>query len=178
MHYIYLSMDRKTYVLGSGNARRTGPGIVNVDLKAWKGVDLVHNLEETPWPIPDGAALHANATHVIEHIRNLQGFMDECWRILSPGGSLFLEVPNVKNAELAFADPTHVRWFTKHTFINYLTVEGVHNFGLFQHAWSLLHLEETEKIIRVHMAPVPDEYRTEESIQLWQQYKDEESHDR
>lgn len=172
----YWQVDRKTYVLGSGQPRRTGRGIVNVDLKPWAGVDIVHDLEETPWPIPDGAAMHCNATHVAEHIRNFSGFMDECHRILSPGGSLFMEVPNARNADMAFADPTHVRFFTKHTFINYLTIEGVHRHGIFQHAWCMLHLEETDKVIRVHLAPVPDEYRTAESIELWKKYKHEDSH--
>lgn len=170
-------MKRKTYILGSGQPRHTGLGIVNVDLRPFKGVDIVHDLEETPWPIGDGAAMHVNATHVVEHLYNFPGFMDECWRILSPGGSLFMEVPNVKHKDMAFADPTHVRFFTKHTFINYLTIEGVHKHGIFEHAWCLLHLEETDKVIRAHLAPVPDEYRTNETINLWKKYVNEESHD-
>lgn len=169
-------MDRKTYILGSGKPRHTGPGIVNVDIKPWPGVEVVHDLEKAPWPIPDGAALHANATHVIEHINNMHTFLDECWRILSPGGTLFVEVPNVRNADMAFSDPTHVRWFTKHTFINYMTVEGVAKHGQLRHAWCFLHLEETDKVIRAHMAPVPDEYLTDETISMWKKYKDEESH--
>lgn len=170
-------MNRKTYVLGSGSPRHTGEGIINVDLRPWKGVDIVHNFEQTPWPIEDGAALHANATHVVEHIRNFTGFMDECWRILSPGGTLFMEVPNVRDIDMAFADPTHVRNFTKHTFINYLSVEGVHQHGVFRHAWSFLHIEETQKVIRVHMMPIPDEALTDESIAMWAAYKENDSHD-
>lgn len=170
-------MIRKTYILGCGSNPEKRDDTVNVDYRAWENVNVVHNLEETPWPIADGAAKHANATHVVEHIKNIQGFMDECWRILSPGGSLFMEVPNVRDMNMAWADPTHVRAFTKHTFINYMTIEGVHQHGVFKHAWSILHIEETDKIIRVHMAPVPDEYLTDESIAMWANYKKQYSHD-
>jgi len=169
-------MDRKIYVLGAGQVRKKHKDTVHVDLRPWKGVDIVHDLEKTPWPIAEGAARHANATHVIEHIRNFEGFMDECWRILSPGGTLFLETPNVKDQDLAFSDPTHVRYFTKHTFINYLTLEGVHQHGIFRHAWTFLHLEDTGSLIRAHMAPVPDDYLTDEAIDMWEAYKNRDSH--
>lgn len=91
---------------------------------------------------------------------------------------MFLEVPNVKDIDLAFADPTHVRYFTKHTFINYLTVEGVHQHGQFQHAWTFVHLQDTGRVIRAHLFPVPDECLTDESIAMWEDYRKNYSHDR
>lgn len=171
-------MKRKTYILGSGPIALPRPGVVYVDLRPFPGVSLTADLEKTPWPIPDGGAIHANATHVLEHITNFHDFMDEAWRILHPGGTLLLEVPNVMDRLLAFSDPTHVRYFTKHTFVNYLTVEGVHRHGQFRHAWCFLHLEDTGSVIRAHLMPVPDEALTDETITMWKKYKNEESHDR
>jgi len=170
-------MDRKIYVLGSGKPDRIEKGTVYVDRMPFPGVDIVCDLEKKPWPIDDAAAMHINATHLVEHIKDFPGFMAECWRLLNPGGTLFMEVPNVRSLDMAFSDPTHVRWFTKHTFINYLTIEGVHRHGIFAHAWCLLHLEETEKVIRVHLMPIPDEAMTDESIKMWNIYKKTQSHD-
>lgn len=169
-------MKRKVYVLGSGSVGKKQPDTVYVDIMPFKGVDIVIDLEKNPWPIDSGAAKHLNVTHVLEHINNFHAFMDECWRICSPGGSMFFEVPSVKSIDLAFSDPTHVRFFTPHSFINYLTVEGVHKHGQFQHAWTFAHLEEIKGVIRGHLFPVPDEALTNESIAMWEEYKSKYSH--
>lgn len=161
-------MNRQTYILGCGN-RIPEPkpeGVVYVDIVPWEGIDYVLDLEQTPWPFPDGGAKHINASHVLEHIRNLSGFMAECHRMLMPGGTFYIEVPHAGSTDLAFSDPTHVRQFTKHTFINYLTVEGVHNFGYFAEAWSILHIDETDGIIRAHLMPVPREALTDETLSM------------
>jgi len=159
-------MNRQTYILGCGN-RIPEPkpkGVVYVDIVPWEGIDYVLDLEQTPWPFPNGCAKHINASHVLEHIRNLYAFMDNCHAMLSPGGTFYIEVPFVGNPDLAFSDPTHVRYFTKHSFINYMTVEGVHNLGYFKHAWSVLHLEENAGIIKAHLMPIPDEALTDETL--------------
>jgi predicted SAM-dependent methyltransferase len=158
-------MERFTYILGSGKPEGENPkGVKYVDRVAWEGIDIVLDFETKNWPIPTGSGLHLNATHVLEHIENLANFMDECHRILSPGGSFFIEVPIVNNIQLAFSDPTHKRFFTKHTFINYFTVEGVHKFGYFKNAWSILHISSNDSIVQVHLAPVPQEYLTDDVL--------------
>lgn len=159
-------MKRQTYILGCGNKvpKEKPEGFVYVDAIAWEGVDVVMDLEQQDWPFPDGSAKHINATHVLEHISGLKNFMEECHRMLMPGGTFYIEVPSAGNIDLAFSDPTHVRQFTKHTFINYLTVEGVHNFGYFKNAWSILHLHETGGVIRAHLMPIPDGALTDETL--------------
>lgn len=171
-------MNRKTYILGSGAVANKLPNHVYVDHKPFRGVDMVIDLGKTPWPIESGAALHVNCTHVLEHLTNFHAFMDECWRICSPGGSMFFEVPYVNDPLLAFSDPDHKRFFTPHTFINYLTVEGVHKHGQFRHAWTFVHLEAKDGLIRGHLFPVPDECLTDETIAMWQDYKTNYSHGR
>jgi predicted SAM-dependent methyltransferase len=158
-------MIRKKYILGSGKPPvPKDPEAVYIDCVAWEGVDMVFDLELPDWPIESGSGLHINATHVAEHILNFATFMDECHRVLAPGGSFYLEVPFAGDTDLAFSDPTHKRFFTDHTFINYLTVEGLHKFGYFKHAWSILYLNNDGHVIRVHLAPVPDEYLTDDVL--------------
>lgn len=44
------------------------PGFVGMDIRALPGVDIVHNLEKYPWPLPDESVSLVTASHVLEHI--------------------------------------------------------------------------------------------------------------
>ena len=48
-----------------GNKQR---GFVGMDVRKMEGVDIVHNLEKFPWPIPNESVSLAVASHVLEHI--------------------------------------------------------------------------------------------------------------
>lgn len=95
-------------LLGCGDERRAG--WVHHDRWPRAGVDVAHDLERVPWPWRDGTATCVEARHVLEHLSNTVAFMDECWRILKPGGELRVAVPDWRS-ENAWRDPTHVRAF-------------------------------------------------------------------
>jgi len=44
-------------------------GFVGMDFRALEGVDIVHNLEQFPYPLPDNSVSFAVASHVLEHIK-------------------------------------------------------------------------------------------------------------
>ncbi len=105
-----------------GCGRSKAPGYVGLDRAALPGVDIVHEIEKFPWPmpnssgpIPDSSVTDIRAHHVLEHVRDLVGVMEEAYRILKPGGTFSIVVPYYKH-EGAFSDPTHVRFFTEQTF--------------------------------------------------------------
>lgn len=92
-------------------------GWVNVDVVDLPGIDLVHNLIKFPYPFPDACADEIKAVDVLEHLPNYIGeqngviaFIEECHRILIPGGTLYIQTPG-HNAEFLWIDPTHVRGF-------------------------------------------------------------------
>lgn len=93
-------------------------GYVNVDMLDLPGIDVVHNLMEFPYPFDDNSASNIKAMDVIEHLANYTpdnrpsviAFIDECHRILEPGGELYIQTPG-HNAEFLWIDPTHVRGF-------------------------------------------------------------------
>ena len=95
----------------------------NLDILPLPGIDVVHNLNNYPWPFEDQSASEIRAIDVIEHMPNFThddrpgviAFVEECWRILEPGGLLFIQTPGV-NAAFAWTDPTHVRTFTRDSF--------------------------------------------------------------
>jgi predicted SAM-dependent methyltransferase len=113
--------------LGCGANKQ--PGFVGMDLRALPGVDLVHNWNDYPWPLPDGVCHLVLASHVVEHVNPADGgflrWMDEVWRIMKLDGELAISVPHgysmgylqdpthcnqVNEATWSYFDPRHPFW--------------------------------------------------------------------
>lgn len=103
--------------IGCGSNKQ--PGFVGIDMLDLPGVDIIHDLEVTPWPLPDECVLTAIASHVLEHINPHKGVfinvMDEIWRILKPRGQFALVVPHASSHGYA-QDPTHCNPINETTF--------------------------------------------------------------
>ncbi len=92
--------------LGSGNFPLKDH--INVDFLESLHPDVLHNLDEYPYPFEDGAFDEIFASHVIEHVRDPFAFMRECHRLLSVGGKLHLKMPHFSRG---FTHPDHKRGF-------------------------------------------------------------------
>jgi SAM-dependent methyltransferase len=90
-------------------------GYIGLDSIQLDGVDFVIDLEIDNLPFPDASVDEANASHFLEHIRNLFHVTDEVYRVLKPGGIFTIEVPLFPYTG-AIKDPTHVRFFIPETF--------------------------------------------------------------
>ena len=92
--------------LACGVAKK--PGFFGVDISADSHADLVCDLRTGPWPWADASVAEINCAHFFEHLDPTQRavFMDECWRILAPGGKLVVTVPHARS-DGAVQDPTH-----------------------------------------------------------------------
>lgn len=134
------------------------PGFTNVDIRSDVQRDMTYDLNRTPWPWEDGCCIEMICNHVIEHLDiGLHGFLDEAHRLLLPGGTLYVEVPDAANIDLAFSDPTHKWAFRPHSFINYVTPIGVKTHGVIKYPWSLMHCTSDGSVIRAHLLPLSDE---------------------
>src|SRR3990167_812332 len=51
-----------------GGGANPQPGFINLDIRDLPEVDIVHNLELFPWPLPDECASIVMASHLAEHI--------------------------------------------------------------------------------------------------------------
>lgn len=100
--------------LGCGGDRRKDPWL-GVDRVEGPAVDQVVDLNEGPWPWADNAVDRILAQDIFEHVDDAVLFMTECWRVLMPGGALFLKTPHWRHRD-AYTDPTHKRFPTEHTF--------------------------------------------------------------
>ena len=74
-------------------------------------IDVVHDLDELPWPWPDAGCEEILALDVFEHLHLMpEAWLRECHRILAPAGLLRLRVP-IFGSPWHLIDPTHVRGF-------------------------------------------------------------------
>ena len=98
------SQDIKTESSSSDiDFSRINLGSGNTNFKGWLNVDVTRSaqmhvdLSDFPWPFPDECADELFASHILEHFNKEGGlrFLEECQRILKPGGSLRLAVPDL-----------------------------------------------------------------------------------
>ncbi len=76
--------------LGSG-ARRLAPGVTNVDIAAYEGVDLVADI--TVLPHTDAAVSRIICDQTLEHVLNPEQVVREMYRVLQPGGYAYVSTP-------------------------------------------------------------------------------------
>jgi len=52
--------------IGCGDNKQ--PGFVGMDYRDLPGVDIVHNVELFPWPLPDESVILSMCSHLVEHL--------------------------------------------------------------------------------------------------------------
>lgn len=84
------------------------PGAIGIDRNPDSHADVLCDLDRFPLPFRDGCFDRILATHVIEHVADVIGAMEEFHRLLKDGGRLRLTTPHYTDYS-SFCDPTH-RW--------------------------------------------------------------------
>src|SRR6266536_103916 len=104
--------------LACGNAKI--PGWVNVDISPEVFPDVACDLKLTPWPWLEHGIEEIYSSHFLEHLTGKEqiAFMDECYRVLKPGGELRIRCPYYSSMR-AWQDPTHERPICERTFSYY-----------------------------------------------------------
>lgn len=83
-------------------------GFVGMDARACEGVDIVHDIQDFPWPIDDNSCNCILMRNIYEHIEpkyRIQ-LIDEAWRVMKSKGQLAISSPYAGSVR-AFQDPTH-----------------------------------------------------------------------
>lgn len=107
--------------LGSGKDYKYD--YINIDFSPDNSPDFLMDITNTThWRILldkyEGRVTEVKAYHILEHIEDyadLINIFKYVERLLTGGGKFVIKVPNAFHPT-AFADPTHVRFFTKETF--------------------------------------------------------------
>ena len=115
-------------LLGCGNSRRKRfnaaepwDELVTIDHDPDCGADIVHDLEQTPWPLGEDEFDAVHAYCVLEHLgrqgdfRSFFATFTEIYRVLKPGGLLVGVCPS-RLSKWAWGDPSHTRLVQPETF--------------------------------------------------------------
>lgn len=101
--------------LNVGCGRNIREGWINLDNSDLDGIDIKFDLEQcrtSQIPLPDDSVDEFLLSHVIEHIHDAMGLMEELYRIAKPGAVCTILVP-YGSSDDAWEDPTHRRpYFT------------------------------------------------------------------
>lgn len=94
--------------IGSGGIQRAG--FVGMDKRELPGIDIVHDWNDYPWPLPDESCVIVLASHVVEHVDPADGgflrWMDELWRICNYDAEVAIVYPH-GSSQRYLQDPTH-----------------------------------------------------------------------
>lgn len=117
---------RKIKILELGSGKRPlmlnekDVEIVHLDMVKLPHVEVVHNLNQTPWPFEDGEFDIVASFHVLEHLEDLPKVIEESFRVLNKNGVFLCVVPYFRHWGF-YAHPQHKTFFHwKHLIIGIL----------------------------------------------------------
>lgn len=101
--------------IGCGENKQQG--FIGMDARDLECVDIIHDLESFPYPIPDESCNKILGSHIFEHIKPWLSIdmLNELWRIMKWDGSLILTMPYA-GSKGYWQDPTHCNGCTEATF--------------------------------------------------------------
>jgi len=105
--YKVLIDEKKGIRLSVGCGEYMDKGFVGIDIRDF-GFNIVHDLEKTPWPLPDNCCTAIICSHILEHItpKYFIDVMNEIHRIGKPGCEVIIASPYGVSPRFV-QDPTH-----------------------------------------------------------------------
>jgi len=109
------SSDFKKLDIGCGNNKI--PDSIYLDVDKDANPDILHDLNIFPYPIEDNSIDEVIAKHIIEHLDHPQEFINELYRILKPGGTVFIETPHF-TSYVAYSEVQHKLFYSYFLLVN------------------------------------------------------------
>lgn len=88
---------------------------MGVDINPETDADIIHDLNQFPYPFAENAFDIVHCDSILEHLKNIFRVMEEIHRITKPGGRVLVKVPYYTSFD-AYTDPTHRHFFTSRSF--------------------------------------------------------------
>ena len=107
-----MSMDKKLEV-GCGDNKREG--YLGMDMVKLDGVDVVHDMNISPWPFDDNTFNEIIFDDVLEHSKNFLGILSEVYRVSAPNATIKISLPHYSSDNM-YSDPTHTIFFSSRSF--------------------------------------------------------------
>jgi len=92
--------------LGCGNNKK---GTIGIDIRKDSNADIIHNLNEYPYPFKDDEFDMIIADHILEHLDDYKKTMEELHRITKNKGKIIIRVPHFSSTN-AYSRIGH-RWY-------------------------------------------------------------------
>src|SRR5258708_29777301 len=108
-------MQQSPRILNVGCGSKKIPDSVGVDFDPQSCADVIHDLDNFPWPFADGAFDQIVCQHVLEHLRNPRRAMEELRRLARPGALVEIATPHYSSPD-SWGDMTHYMHFSLKTF--------------------------------------------------------------
>lgn len=134
--------------LGCGTKKQDG--YVGMDKLKIEGVDIIHDIENIPWPIENNVCTHINASHVLEHISptKIIDVMNEIWRVMKQGCELDARTPY---GDYYKFDPTHQIEFMAPTWL-YFCPSDTQFYNIYKpKPWKMMKVEADENNMELHV---------------------------
>jgi len=107
----------KPRVLDIGCGINKVAGAIGMDVNPRTAADVIHDLDDLPYPFADDEFDEVIGRHVIEHVADPMGVMCELHRITRGGGVIRIVVPHWTNPDFA-TDLTHRNHLNSYSFRN------------------------------------------------------------
>lgn len=139
--------------LSLGAGKKKPIGFLSADGERHYQPDVLIDLDG-PWYFPKDWFSHILAEHIIEHVRDVPAFMNNCHDILLEGGELQIICPYWAG-RWATGDPTHIHLFNQDSFNawsswagNYVHLNGHRCFDLVKFAFMMEPPEITDENLK------------------------------
>lgn len=106
-------------ILDVGCGQNKFPGALGIDSNPRTHADVIHDLGVFPYPFSDDEFDGIICRHVIEHVPDVLGFINELHRITKRGGRIRIVTPHYSNPDWA-TDPTHRNHFNSYSFTSFM----------------------------------------------------------
>lgn len=106
-------MENLKLDIGCGTSKSAG--FIGIDILPFDGVDIVHDLNQFPYPFENGSVEEILMDNVLEHLNKPLLVMDEAYRICKNNAKVTVAVPYFRSF-YAIIDPTHRNFFGVYWF--------------------------------------------------------------
>lgn len=114
-------------ILDIGCGANKVAGAIGMDINPKTAADVIHDLDDLPYPFADDSFDEIIGRHVIEHVTNPLAVMCELHRITRSGGVVKLVAPHWTNPDFA-TDLTHRNHLNSYSFRNLTADRAVFEF--------------------------------------------------
>jgi SAM-dependent methyltransferase len=136
-------------VLDFGCGLRKRAGAIGIDVNPRSSADIIHDLNQFPYPFTDNCFDEIFCDNVIEHLDNVVKVMEELHRIAKPSAVVIVIVPFFPHRQ-AYTDPTHQHYFGIHSFDYFIEGTAYAGFQYSKTKYELLSVEFEKGLVHAH----------------------------